>query len=420
MPRFALRTPLTHPVALRHTPPSFLTNPIHTHSDFPYMSRKIRYGMVGGGRGAFIGAVHRIAAAIDQQIELVCGAFSSDPQKSKDSGADLFLPASRCYGSYEEMIKAEAALPEGERMDFIAIVTPNHVHFPPAKMALENGFHVLSDKPATFDLNEAKELAKLVEKTGLLYGLTHNYTGYPLVKQAREMVLNGTLGKIRKVVVEYPQGWLATKVEESGQKQASWRTDPTKSGAAGCVGDIGTHAENLAEYITGLKISELAADLSTFVEGRLLDDDANILLRFDNGAKGVLHCSQISVGEENNLNIRVYGEKGSLEWHQKEPNTMLVKWLDQPMQVFRTGNGYLGAAAAAGTRTPPAHPEGYLEGFANIYKNFANAIRARQAGREPTAIENDYPKIEDGVRGMAFIEAVVASSKANASWTKVG
>lgn len=383
------------------------------------MSRKIRYGMVGGGRGAFIGAVHRIAAAIDQQIELVCGAFSSDPQKSKDSGADFFLPADRCYGSYAEMIKAEAALPADKRMDFIAIVTPNHVHFPPAKMALENGFHVLSDKPATFDLAEAKELEALVKKTGLIYGLTHNYTGYPLVKEAKDMIKTGKLGKIRKVVVEYPQGWLATNIEQSGQKQASWRTDPTKSGAAGCVGDIGTHAENLAEYITGLKISELAADLTTFVEGRLLDDDANILLRFDNGAKGVLHSSQISVGEENNLNIRVYGEKGSIEWHQKEPNTMLVKWLDQPMQVYRTANGYLGKNAAAASRTPPAHPEGYLEGFANIYKNFAGAVRARLENREPTEVENDFPKIEDGVRGMAFIEAVVASSKANAAWTKL-
>ncbi|MGV3664143.1 MAG: Gfo/Idh/MocA family protein [Prosthecobacter sp.] len=383
------------------------------------MSRKIRYGMVGGGRGAFIGAVHRIAAAIDQQIELVCGAFSSDPQKSKDSGADFFLPAERCYGSYEEMIKAEAALPADQRMDFIAIVTPNHVHFPPAKMALENGFHVLSDKPATFDLAESKELEALVKKTGLIYGLTHNYTGYPLVKEAKDMIKAGKLGKIRKVVAEYPQGWLATNIEQSGQKQASWRTDPTKSGAAGCVGDIGTHAENLAEYITGLKISELAADLTTFVDGRQLDDDANILLRFENGAKGVLHCSQISVGEENNLNIRVYGEKGGIEWHQKEPNTMLVKWMDQPMQVYRTANGYLGKNAAAASRTPPAHPEGYLEGFANIYKNFANAIRARLENREPTEIENDFPKIEDGVRGMAFIEAVVASSKANAAWTKL-
>ena len=385
------------------------------------MSRKIRYGMVGGGRGAFIGAVHRIAAAIDQQIELVCGAFSSDPEKSRASGADLFLPADRCYGSFEEMIKAEAKLPLGERMDFIAIVTPNHVHFPPAKMALEHGFHVLSDKPATFDLAEAKELQALVKKTGLLYGLTHNYTGYPLVKQAREMVASGALGKIRKVVVEYPQGWLATRIEASGQKQASWRTDPKKSGAAGCIGDIGTHAENLAEYITGLQISELAADLSTFVKGRKLDDDGNVLLRFKGGAKGVLHSSQISVGEENNLNIRVYGEKGGLEWHQNEPNTLLVKWLDQPMQVYRTANGYLSKAALAAGRTPPAHPEGYLEAFANIYKNFAGAIRARLEKRKLAKDDPalDFPKIEDGVRGMAFIDAVVNSSKANAAWTKL-
>lgn len=383
------------------------------------MSRKIRYGMVGGGRGAFIGAVHRIAAAIDQQIELVCGAFSSDPEKSRASGGDLFLPADRCYGTFEEMIQKEKALPADRRMDFIAIVTPNHVHFPPAKMALENGFHVLSDKPATFNLEEAKELQALVTKSGLLYGLTHNYTGYPLVKEARDMINAGKLGKIRKVVVEYPQGWLATRLEESGQKQASWRTDPTKSGAGGCVGDIGTHAENLAEYITGLKISELAADISTFVEGRALDDDVNVLLRFDNGAKGILHSSQISVGEENNLNIRVYGEKGGIEWHQKEPNTMLVKWLDQPMQVYRTANGYLGANAAAATRTPPAHPEGYLEAFANIYKNFASHIRAVLDGKTPDAVALDYPKIDDGVRGMAFIDAVVSSSKANAAWTKL-
>src|SRR6476661_6716473 len=241
------------------------------------MSRKIRYGMVGGGRGAFIGGVHRIAANIDGQIELVCGAFSSDPERSKASGADLFLPADRCYGSYEEMIRAEAALPAGRRMDFVAIVTPNHMHFAPAKMALEHGFHVLSDKPATFNLSEAKKLAEIVKKTGLLYGLTHNYTGYPLVKEARDMIRAGKLGKIRKVVVEYPQGWLATRIEASGQKQAAWRTDPKRSGAGGCVGDIGTHAENLAEYITGLKIKELAADLTSFVEGRALDDDANIL-----------------------------------------------------------------------------------------------------------------------------------------------
>jgi predicted dehydrogenase len=383
------------------------------------MSRKIRYGMVGGGRGAFIGAVHRIAANMDGQIELVCGAFSSDAQKSKASGADLFLAPDRCYGSFEEMILSEKSLPAEKRMDFLAIVTPNHMHFPPAKLALENGFHVLSDKPATFNLQEAKDLSALIEKTGLLYGLTHNYTGYPLIKQAREMVRSGALGKIRKVVAEYPQGWLATRLEESGQKQAAWRTDPARSGAAGCVGDIGTHAENLAEYVTGLKISELAADLTTFVEGRLLDDDANILLRFEGGAKGVLHCSQISVGEENNLNLRVYGEKGGLEWHQKEPNTLLVKWLDKPMQVFRTANGYLGAAAASATRTPPAHPEGYLEAFANIYRNFASHIRARVDGTAPSDAALDYPKIEDGIRGMAFIEAVVKSSKQNAAWTRI-
>jgi predicted dehydrogenase len=375
--------------------------------------------MVGGGRGAFIGAVHRIAANMDGQIELVCGAFSSDPEKSKASGSDFFLPADRCYGTFEEMIQKEKALPAEQRMDFISIVTPNHMHFPPAKMALENGFHVLSDKPATLDLQQAKDLSEIVKKSGLLYGLTHNYTGYPLVKEARDLIRAGKLGKIRKVVAEYPQGWLATKIEDSGQKQAAWRTDPKRSGAAGCVGDIGTHAENLAEYITGLKISELAADITAFVEGRLLDDDANVLLRFENGAKGVLHCSQISVGEENNLNIRVYGEKGGMEWHQKEPNTLLLKWLDKPMEVYRTANGYLGSNAAAATRTPPAHPEGYLEGFANIYKNFANHIRARIAGAEADSVALDYPKIEDGMRGMAFIEAVVNSSKNNAAWTKL-
>src|SRR3954466_4396182 len=322
------------------------------------MSRKIRYGMVGGVRGAFIGGVHRIAANIDGQIELVCGAFSSDPEKSRASGADFYLPADRCYGTYQEMIAREKALPEGERMDFISIVTPNHVHFPPAKLALENGFHVLSDKPATFDLAESKQLGQLVKSSGLLYGLTHNYTGYPLIKEARALVAAGKLGKIRKVVAEYPQGWLATRLEESGQKQAAWRTDPTKSGAAGCVGDIGTHAENLAEYVTGLQIKELAADLTSFVPGRALDDDANILLRFQGGAKGVLHCSQISVGEENNINIRVYGEIGGMEWHQKEPNTLLLKWLEKPMEVYRTSNGYLTDVAKAAGGPPPAPPEG--------------------------------------------------------------
>jgi predicted dehydrogenase len=383
------------------------------------MSRKIRYGMVGGGRGAFIGAVHRIAANIDGQIELVAGAFSSDAEKSKASGADLFLAPERSYASYKEMFAQEAARPVGDRIDFVSIVTPNHVHFPAAKAALEAGFHVLSDKPATFDLAEAKELAAIVKKTGKLYGLTHNYTGYPLVKEARHLVHSGKLGKIRKVVVEYPQGWLSTRIEASGQKQAAWRTDPKRSGAAGCIGDIGTHAENLAEYITGLKISELAADITAFVKGRKLDDDGNVLLRFKGGAKGILHASQISVGEENCLNIRVYGETGGLEWHQKEPNTLLVKWADKPMEVYRTANGYLCDAAKAAGRTPPAHPEGYLEAFANIYKNFATAIRAVDSGKKlkKDDLANDYPKIEDGIRGMAFIEAVVKSSKANAAWT---
>ena len=319
------------------------------------------------------------------------------------------------------MITKEAALPAEERMDFVSIVTPNHMHFPPAKMALKNGFHVLSDKPATFNLKEAKVLEKLVKKTRRLYGLTHNYTGYPLVKEARDMVAAGKLGKIRKVVVEYPQGWLATRLELTGQKQAGWRTDPKRSGAAGSMGDIGTHAENLAEYITGLKIKELAADITAFVSGRKLDDDGNVLLRFRGGAKGVLHCSQISVGEENNLSIRVYGERGGLEWHQNEPNSMLLKWPDQPMQVYRTANGYLSPAAAGASRTPPSHPEGYLEAFANIYVNFANHIRAkldrRKLAKDDPAL--DYPNIKDAIRGMAFIEAVVKSSKNNTRWTKL-
>lgn len=369
-------------------------------------------GMVGGGRGAFIGAVHRIAAAIDGQIELVCGAFSSDPQRSRDSGADLFLPAARCYGTWEEMISKEASLPDGERMDFISIVTPNHVHFPPAKAALEAGFHVVSDKPATFDLAEAKALGEIVKKTGLKYALTHNYTGYPMVKQARQMVRDGELGEIRKIVVEYPQGWLATRLEEEGQKQASWRTDPEKSGAGGCIGDIGTHAENLAECISGLKIKELAADITAFVGGRALDDDANILLRFENGAKGILHSSQISVGEENNLNIRIWGEKAGLEWHQVEPNTLLFKPMDAPIQIMRTANGYVSKISAAHGRIPAGHPEGYLEAFANIYRNFVNDLRSVD-----DSDVCEYPTIQDGIRGMAFIEAVVASSKSNAAWT---
>ncbi len=373
-------------------------------------------GMVGGGRGAFIGAVHRAAAALDGQIELVCGAFSSDAQRSKDSGEDLLLAPERCYGTFYEMMKSEAAMPAASRMDFVSIVTPNHMHFSAAKAALESGFHVVSDKPATFDLAEAKELQAILGRTGLLYALTHNYTAYPLVKEARQIVRSGRLGAIRKVIVEYPQGWLAKRLEDTGQKQAAWRTDPARCGAAGCIGDLGTHAENLAEYITGLRIKELAADLTTFVEGRRLDDDANILLRFEGGAKGILHASQISTGEENNLNIRVYGELGGLEWLQQEPNTLLLKWPDRPVEMLRAGMGYLGSSAAASTRIPPGHPEGYLEAFANIYRSFASHLRAVIDGRDPDEVALDYPKIADGIRGMAFIEAAVESSKGNTAW----
>lgn len=374
--------------------------------------------MVGGGIGAFIGGVHRIAAAIDGEIELVCGAFSSDPEKSKASGAQLGIPPERSYGSFEEMIKQEKKLKPEKRMHFVSIVTPNHVHFAPAKMALENGFPVICDKPLAFSLKEALALEKVVQKTGLVFALTHNYTGYPMVKQARQMIRHGELGNIRKIVVEYPQGWLSTNVEASGQKQAAWRTDPTRSGIAGAMGDIGTHAENLAEYISGLKIAELCADISTMVPGRQLDDDGNVLLRFDNGARGILHASQISAGEENNLNIRVYGEKGGLEWHQMEPNTLLVKWLDKPTQVYRTGVGNLYPEAQAHTRIPAGHPEGYLEAFANIYRNFAHCVRARLEGRDPDPVYTDFPGVQDGVRGMQFIERVIESGKSSKKWLK--
>ncbi|HYP16824.1 MAG TPA: Gfo/Idh/MocA family oxidoreductase, partial [Opitutus sp.] len=345
------------------------------------MNRKLRFGMIGGGRGAFIGGVHRIAAQMDGQAELVAGAFSSDAERSKASGADLFLDPSRVYGSYQEMADAEAALPDSKRLDFVVIVTPNHQHFPPAKLFLESGFNVVCDKPVTFDLAEAKALKKIVAKTGKVFALTHNYTGNAMVKQAREFVRNGTLGAIRKVVVEYPQGWLSTRIEASGQKQAGWRTDPKRSGAAGCIGDIGTHAENLARYITGLQIEELCADLSTFVKGRKLDDDGNILVRFKGGAKGVLHSSQISVGDENNLNIRVYGEKAGLEWYQEHPNELYLKFPDKPTQVWRRGNGYDGEAAKKATRIPAGHPEGYLEAFGNIYREAFRAIAAQVEGK---------------------------------------
>jgi predicted dehydrogenase len=376
-------------------------------------------GMVGGGRGAFIGGVHRMAAALDGQIEFVCGAFSSDPEKSRLSGEDFFLSPDRVYGSYAEMIEKEKELPEDVRMDFISIVTPNHVHYGPAKMALENGFHVVCDKPLCFDLEEAEDLLKTVEKSGAIFALTHNYTGYPLVKQARHMIANGDLGKIRKVVVEYPQGWLSTLIESTNQKQAAWRTDPSKSGIAGAMGDIGTHAENLAEYMTGLKISELCADISTLVEGRMLDDDGNVLLRFSNGARGILHASQISVGEENSLAIRVYGEKAGLEWHQMHPNTLEVKYQDKPREVYRTGVGDLCASAQAHTRIPAGHPEGYLEAFANIYRNFAKCVQARIDGVDVDPVYNDFPTVQDGLRGMKFIYKVIESGKSSDKWVSL-
>ena len=377
----------------------------------------MRFCMSGGGRGAFIGAVHRIAAIMDGRAELVAGAFSSDPGRSRESGADLFLDPSRVYGSYLEMAAKEKAMPADRRLDFVIIVTPNHQHFPPAKAFLEAGFNVVCDKPVTLNLAEAKALRKIVAKTKKGFVLTHNYTGNAMVKQARAMVRAGELGDIRKVVVEYPQGWLFNRLEASGQKQAAWRTDPKRSGAAGCMGDIGTHAENLAHYITGLDIAELCADLSTFVPGRALDDDGNVLLRFKGGAKGILHASQISVGEENNLNIRVYGTKAGLEWHQEHPNELWVKFPDRPAQLWRRGNGYVGDAAKRATRIPAGHPEGYLEAFGNLYAEAFRAISAEVQG-QPLPKDLDFPTIDDGVKGMAFIETLVKSAHAGARWVK--
>ena len=383
------------------------------------MNRKIRMGMVGGGPGAFIGAVHRMAAALDGHIELVCGAFSSDPAKSILAGASLYLDPSRAYKSYEEMIAKELALPANVRMDFVAIVTPNHLHFAPAKLALESGFHVVCDKPLAFDLKEAEELEAIVQKTGKLFALTHTYSGYPMVKEARDMIKSGVIGKVKKVMVEYPQGWLATQLEATGQKQADWRTDPKRAGISCCMGDIGTHAEHLAEYVTGLKITEVAADLSTFIPGRQLDDDGAVLLRLEGGAKGVLTASQISVGEENNVKIRVYGEKAGLEWYQEDCNSLRVKWMDKPMEIKRTGGANTSAVAAIHTRVPAGHPEGYLEAFANIYRNFALTLQSILKGETPKPEYLDFPTVHEGVRGMAFIEAVVASSNENAKWVRV-
>jgi predicted dehydrogenase len=385
------------------------------------MGRKLRMGMIGGGKDAFIGAIHRIAANMDGKIELVCGALSINPDIAKESAEMLFLPKNRTYLTYEEMITKEAALPASERMDFVTIVTPNFAHFAPAMMALEHGFHVVIEKPITFSLDEALQLKAKLAETGLILCLTHTYSGYPMVKQAKAMVADGVLGKIRKVWVEYPQGWLSKLSEREGNAGAAWRTDPKKSGKSGSMGDIGTHAAHLAEYITGAKITRLCADLNIMVEGRMLDDDGSVLLHFDNGAAGVLMASQVAAGEENALKIRVYGEKGGIEWAQMEPNTLLIKWLDQPAQILRAGSNYtdrLSSYATSNCRTPGGHPEGYLEAFANIYRNFTATLTARIEGTTPSAEALDFPTVEDGIRGMAFIDNVVASAQSDLKWTE--
>jgi predicted dehydrogenase len=386
------------------------------------MDRKLRMGMVGGGPGAFIGEVHRKAARLDGGIEVIAGAFDIDPKKSRQMGRELCIVKKRVYNDYQTMIEKECALPEDERIDFVSVCTPNHTHFPIAKALLEAGFNVMCEKPMTLTVKEAQELQEIVRTTRKVFGLMHNYTAYPMVKLAKDMVRQGDIGKIRKVIVQYPQGWLARAAENEGSQQAEWRTDPKKSGAAGCMGDIGTHAANLAEYITGLTIKEIAADLTTFVKGRRLDDDGNCLLRFNKGAKGLLHASQISIGQENNLAIWVHGEDGSLEWHQERPNWLYVDKIGEPQQVWKRGNDYVGAkseAAGRATRLPFGHPEAFLEAFANNYCNFADTIRAKAARRKATDVEKDFPGIKEGVLGMKFIAAVVKSSAKNAAWTKL-
>jgi predicted dehydrogenase len=383
-------------------------------------NRKLRMGMIGGGKDAFIGAIHRIAANMDGLIELVCGALSMHADVALESGKMLFLPEDRTYTSYEEMFKAEAQMPADKRMDFVTIVTPNFAHFAPAMLALENGFNVVIEKPVTFTIDEAKQLKQKVDETELMLLLTHTYSGYPMVKEAKQLVKSGALGKVRKIYVEYIQGWLSRLSEREGNAQAAWRTDPSKSGKSGCMGDIGTHAAHLSEYISGLKITQLCASLNIVVEGRMLDDDGSILLRFEDGATGVLTASQVAAGEENALKIRVYGENGSLEWAQQEPNTLIVKWLDKPAEILRAGSGYAGRLSSFAThncRTPGGHPEGYLEAFGNLYRNFALSLSAKINGNEPKEEWLDFPGIDDGVRGMAFIDNVVASNQSNEKWT---
>ncbi len=381
--------------------------------------RKIRMGMVGGGPGSMIGPVHRIAARIDNEIDLVCGVFSSSASGSRLAGEDLMLPKDRVYDDYLSMITAEASLPLGQRMDFVVIVTPNDTHFPIAKAALEHGFHVLSDKPATKSLAEIEILAELVKSSDCLYGLTHTYAGYPMVKQARAIIADGRLGELRKIVVEYPQGWLANPNIKMQSKQAEWRLNPDRAGVGGCIGDIGVHASQLIEYISGVSIVEVCADLNALVAGRELDDDATVLMRMSNGARGLLAASQVCTGEENALKIRVYGEYGGLEWCQQEPNTLWLKWSDRPTEMLRDGGPGLSPIALANCRLPSGHPEGYLEAFANHYRNFSGQVRARLESRNPSEIEADVPGIGDALRGMQFIESVVAAAKSELKWHRL-
>ena len=367
--------------------------------------------MVGGGPGAFIGDVHRKAAALDGTMDLVAGAFSSDPEKSREQGEALLLDPKRVYGSYDNMAEGEAALSDDERIDFVSIVTPNFLHFPIAKAFIERGFHIVCDKPMTTSVEDAEELCRLVRQHDVVFALTHNYTGYPMVKQARAMVMNGELGEIRKIVVEYPQGWLATRLEESGSKQAEWRTDPTRAGVSSAVGDIGSHAENLARYVTGLEIESLHADITTFVPGRTLEDDANMLVHYRGGARGILYCSQVSVGEENNHRIRVYGTKASLEWHQENPNYLSVRSSDGPERIFKRGNDYLSDAAKVASRLPSGHPEAFIEAFANIYVAAGRAIASRISGDDANSLTTDFPTVQDGAIGVHFIHKAIESGK---------
>lgn len=383
------------------------------------LNRKLRMGMIGGGKDAFIGAIHRLAFNMDGLVEMKAGALSIDPTVAIESGKQLFLDEERIYTDYKVMLEKEAAMPPDKRLDFISIVTPNFVHFDPAMMALDKGFNVVIEKPITFSLEEAIKLKSKVEETGLSLLLCHTYTGYPMVKQAKQMLKEGLFGKIRKVFVEYPQGWLSTPLENSGNAQASWRTDPKRSGKAGAMGDIGTHAFNMAEYVTGLKVVKLCADINSIVPGRKLDDDGAVLLNFENGASGVLMTTQVAAGEENNIKIRVYGEKGGLEWEQNNANTLLVKWLDKPAEIYRTGTGYLSSFAKHNSRTPAGHPEGYLEAFANLYRSFALTLSAKLSGETPKHEWLDFPGVEEGVRGMMFIEKVIESSRSDKKWLRL-